>query len=118
MKIIRKYTLERYGEQLILMPMDARILAAGASNRTWCIWAMIWTEKPEIHRRIVVHSTNDEIFGGEYIGTVSIHGSSATIHVFDLGEEGELLEPILTYNDLGPKAQKAYQSHIQEKREK
>jgi hypothetical protein len=117
-KTIRQYRLETFGEQVIVMPMDAQILTANAVGGISYIWAIVFTEKPEIQRRIAVYESNQQFFGGVYVGTIVQHACNTAAHVFDLGEEGESLEPILSEWDLGPNGQEAYQRFRQEILEK
>jgi len=118
-KTIHKYMLDLEGKNLIPMPKGAQILTVQLQRELCCLWAIVDSEQPEILRRIDTYSAECEFVGGKYINTIQLRNGFPTIHVFDLGEEGESLKPILSEWDLSPEAQESYQRfcrHIQEKR--
>ena len=76
MKAIWKFKLELKDDQLIFMPVGAKIISYQSQNRQLVIWAMVDMHEltePRKFRLIGTGQPFDE-FGGSYIGSAQNNG--------------------------------------------
>ena len=90
MKTIWKYELDTVDNQLIEMPLSARILTVQTQNEKPCLWCLTYPNIPKEvwkKREIIIHGTGHDVEAvpGEYIGTYQLLNGALVYHVFDKG---------------------------------
>ena len=85
MKKIYKYPIEITDNQIVEMPVGAKILTVQIQNGVPCIWAMVdpEAEKEKVHIR--VHGTGHNVPDSdrlEYINSIQMRGGVLVFHVF------------------------------------
>ena len=85
---IFKYPLEITDEQLIPLPMDARVLSVGLSGGRPCLWALVDSALPPAPWRIHIYGTGQPVDHAqhEFIGTVVDDRRGLVWHVFVVPE--------------------------------
>lgn len=87
-KSIWKFPVAIVNQQLVEMPLGAKILTTAMQGETPCLWAEVDPEETGKHLR------NIHIFGtGQwmpadpsiYIGSLMLHGGALVFHVYDAG---------------------------------
>ena len=89
MNKIYKYNLRIEDQQVIQMPIGAKILTVQVQKGQVQLWALVNPEIPTQARTIEIIGTgnpiNDDIVGERnYIATFQLHDGSLVFHVFEL----------------------------------
>lgn len=83
---VYKYSLEIKDEQMVLLPIGARILTVQQQNNNIFLWALVnSTASEEQAFTIRIHGTGHAISDSdelEYINTVQLYGGKLVFHVF------------------------------------
>lgn len=82
---IWKWELAVIDQQIVKMPVGARILDVQMQNDKCCIWAVSDETAVEEPRHIAIYGTGPLIPDdpGRYIATFQIHGGALVFHVFE-----------------------------------
>lgn len=85
MTTIHKYILEMTDEQVIALPMEARILSIQEQKNHLCLWAMVDPELGKTSHIIEIFGTGQAMGGADrsYLGTVKMNDGSFVWHVFE-----------------------------------
>lgn len=85
MKAVYKYPLEITDEQVVNMPLNAKILCVQIQRSVPCLWVEVNTEETEFEeRKIYIHGTGHEYEEeGSYIGTIQLYDGRLVFHVFE-----------------------------------
>jgi len=85
---IWKYDLVINDEQIIEMPLDAKILTVQMQHGTPKLWVAVIPTNVMINRKIRMAGTGHTILTvNGYIGTFQMLGGDLMYHVFDEGEQ-------------------------------
>jgi len=85
---IWKYELEVTDQQIIAMPLDAKILTVQTQHDQPCLWVAVIPTNVKVQRKIRVAGTGHTILTTNgYIGTFQQLGGNLVWHVFDEGEK-------------------------------
>ena len=92
---IWKYPLVEGDEQIIEMPLDAKILTVQVQNDIPCLWVAVIQTNVMVQRRIRIVGTGHTLMPyysakltiNGYIGTIQTHGGLLVWHVFDEGKK-------------------------------
>ena len=86
MNIIWKYPLEIVEEQSLMMPEGSEILTAQIQQKVLCLWALVYSTRPQQLRKIEIIGTGnyiDENVKRKYISTVQMADGKLIFHVFE-----------------------------------
>jgi len=72
-------------EQIVLMPIGAKILCLQIQNDIPCVWAVVDTSVGHEGRVFSTYGTGHETpkYPGIYIGTYQLHNGALVFHVFE-----------------------------------
>ena len=85
MRTIHKQVLDVIGEQVIFLPIDAKILCLKNQRESVCMWYECDTDYPIERVVIRCYGTGQEIEGNlEYLGTVLTLNGNGVWHYFKL----------------------------------
>lgn len=81
---IHKYILQTIDEQLISMPIGAKILTVQVQHKTPCLWVEVDTSKVTKLVTIYTHGAGHEVheMASKYIGTYQLQGGTFVFHVY------------------------------------
>lgn len=84
---IWKYPLVEGDEQIIEMPLDAKILTVQMQDDVPCLWVAVIPTNAMVKRKIRIVGTGHTLLTiNGYIGTIQEHGGLLVWHVFDEGQ--------------------------------
>lgn len=86
---IHKFILQNQHEQIVAMPVGARIISVAKQRELICVWAEV--DKDEKRNKAVtffIVGTGYEFppAGAQFVGTVLLYGGDFVWHVYVLGE--------------------------------
>jgi hypothetical protein len=93
MKTIYKYVLPVEDEVRISMPAFAEVLSVGAQKEQVCVWVLVDTIMPSLHKTFRIAGTGHPIEEPEkwsFIGTVLLYEGALVFHIFQLDPKREL----------------------------
>lgn len=85
METIYKYELAITDNQVVQMPIDAKILTVQTQHGKPWMWALVNPEYPLVKRNFETYGTGHRVptLGITYIGTYQVEDGSLVFHVFE-----------------------------------